>query len=225
MDINEINHDLQKFWDDYFNHAEPINFISELKVENKLDEVLKYLGDNANKILDIGTGLGYCLFMTKLLGKKMNYGLGIDTSTNAINSALKTCEIANIEGIDFVVADNSFLESLADNSYDGIISSNVLDVIPEEITNDIINQIKRILASNGLFILKLNFFLTEELIEKLKMEKIGENSYTLNGILRAVNYSSEEWIKKFDGFSVVLIDEYERIKNGPKDRIIVFRKL
>jgi len=226
LNIKELNNNLQKFWNDWFNDNEAkVIDLNEMKIDNKLDEYLKYLGDNSKSILDIGTGLGYCLIKARLLGSKVQYCLGVDTSINAINYAVKTCELSNINDIEFKVGGNSLLETLPNESFDGIICSNVLDVIPEETSTAIIEQIKRIMKPNGIILLKLNFYLTDELIEKLKMEKLNDNSYAINGILRGVNYRTETWINKFEGYSVVAINEYERIKNGPKDRVIVLKNL
>ena len=56
------------------------------------------------------------------------------------------------------------------------------------------------------------------------MEEIDKNTYTMNGIIRGMNLTNEEWIKRFSGFSLIKTDEYERIPNGPKDRIIILKK-
>lgn len=226
MNIDKLNKDLQYFWNDVFKKLKPekIN-LKEIKVENELDKAIKFIGDNAERVLDIGTGSGYALFNAKLLGNKIKYGLGIDSSENAIRFANETIELNNISGLDFKVEDHEYLKELKADSYDGIICSNVLDVIPKEIANKIISAIKRILKPNGYLLLKFNFYLTKEIIERTKMEEIAENMYSLNGILRGVNYTTKVWLKKFKDFEVIKEAEYDRVKKGPKDRVLLLKKI
>ena len=72
--------------------------------------------------------------------------------------------------------------------------------------------------------IKLNFFLTDEIIARIKMEEIAEDTYQINGILRGLNYDLETWLSKFDGFELIESTTFERIKDGPKDRVILLRK-
>ncbi len=226
MKVNEVNEKLKSFWNDFFEKLEPEAIKNEdIQIQNRLDELLKFIGDEAKSVLDIGTGSGYCLLVAKTLGKTIEYGLGIDPAKNAIDFAKKTCELSKIDTLDFKVGDHHLLEELEDESFDGIICSNVLDVIPEETSNEVIKHITRLLKPEGYLLLKFNFYLTEALIERLKMEKIAENSYAMNGVLRGVNHTSKEWIDKFAGYEVMEESEYERVKNGPKDRIILLKKL
>ncbi|MCF7924604.1 MAG: class I SAM-dependent methyltransferase [Candidatus Izimaplasma sp.] len=225
MNVKKLNSDLQNYWNNMFKKLKPekIN-LSEVKVKNELDEAFEFMGNNARSILDIGAGSGYALFTAKILGTKLSYGLGIDTSENAIRFAKKTCELSKIKGLNFEVGNESYLSKLENEAFDGIICSNVLDVIPEETSKQIIADIARLLKPNGFLLLKFNFYLTKDLIERIKMERIEKNVFTLNGILRGVNYTTEEWIRKFKKFKVVKQSEYDRIKSGPKDRVILLQK-
>jgi SAM-dependent methyltransferase len=226
MNENQMNIDLKQFWNNQFTKLEPtVIKTNEVKEENSLDKFLKYLGDHSEKILDIGTGSGYGLLTAKILGEKAKYGLGIDPSLNAINFLNKTCEMSDIKGICGQVGDHKILENELSESFDGIICSNVVDVVPEKTANEIIREIQRLLKPNGILVLKINFYLTEELIKKIKMEEVDTNAYAINGILRGVNYTLDEWINRFDGFEVIEREEYERIPNGPKDRVLLLRKL
>lgn len=225
MDINKTNVELQNFWNDQFRGLEPMEIKKEdIDATDKLDQYFKYVGDNAERILDIGTGYGFSLVTACVLGEKVKYGLGIDTSVNAINFINKTCEKSNIKGIEYRVGGVEELEKIEDESFDGIICSNVLDVIPTQTANEIIKNMIRILKKDGIILLKFNFLLTEDLIKKINMEKVEDNAYAINGILRGVNLETSAWIEKFPFFKTVKIDTYDRIKKGPEDRIIVLQK-
>ncbi len=66
--------------------------------------------------------------------------------------------------------------------------------------------------------------LTDELIVKLSMEEIDRNTYRKDGILRAVNLTTDQWIRRFPGYDVIETAYYARIENGPKDRILLLKK-
>ena len=72
--------------------------------------------------------------------------------------------------------------------------------------------------------LKLNFLLTEDIIKRTKAEEIAPNTYTINGVLRSYNLSTEDWIARFENFTLLKQTTYERIKNGPLDRVLLFQK-
>ena len=223
MNEKKLNNDLRDFWNQWFSKIEPekINH-DDVKVENELDQYLKELGDTCERVLDFGSGTGHCLITTKLLGNKIVYGLGIDSAENGVKYANDTCKLSNIENLDFKVGDQHLLKQYEENSFDGIVCSNILDVVPLITSNEIIDEIKRLLKPGGVLVVKLNFYLTKEIISKIKMEKITNNTYGKNGILRGLNFKTEEWIKKFNELHLIKKGEYERIKNGPKDRILMF---
>ena len=223
MNQNEENQKLIEFWNKYFRDLKPVMFDkSTIKVESVFDGFLKYIGDNCVNVLDIGCGVGSVLMATKILGKKIKNGVGIDTSANAIDFAKNTAELSNISNLEFINTDDSYLDKLVEYSFDGIICS--LDVIPYEKSEKIIKNITNILPPKGLLLLKLNFYLTDELISKIKMNKIDKNTYSFDGILRAVNLNSDEWISRFKGFKLLKKDEYQRSPNLPYDRIILLEK-
>lgn len=224
--LKEANEKLINFWDEWFKKVEPQKINpDDVKVGNELDQYLKELGDVSEKILDLGTGTGYGLLTAKLLGEKVKYGLGIDPAKNAINFIEKTCELSGIKDVEFRVGNHKNLNDFQDGYFDGIICSNVLDVVPEETSLEMIEEISRLLKPEGLFVLKINFYLTDELIKKIKMEEVDKNTYTINGIVRGLNFTVDEWVKKLKGFELVKTGAFERIKNGPKDRVLMLKKL
>lgn len=226
MNIKEENDKLIEFWNNGYKEYKPQAFSKEMfNVENTLDEYTVFIGDNAKTVLNYGCGFDFLLFEALYLGKTIKKGLGIDTSDNVINYNKGVCELSNINNLEFVKGGIEVLNKIEDNSYEGILVSNVLDVIPEKTSDEIIKELKRILKSGGYFLLKVNFYLTKELIERTKAVEVEPNSYAINGVFRSYNLSTEDWIKKFDGFDCLKTDEYARIENGPKDRIMLFKKI
>lgn len=222
--MNHKNISVQ-FWDTVFKDRNPLNINpKEVIVEHAFDAYLKQIGDTCQDVLDVGCGMGTSLMGAKCLGSTMKCGVGFDASKNAIIFADQTIKLSGITGLSFYNEDESFLKRLEDASYDGMICSNFLDVISKELSEDIIHEMIRILKPNGLLLLKLNFFLDASLIEKLNMELIDENTYQINGVIRAYNLSTEAWINRFDGFEVMAIDGYQRAQHLPKDRILLLKK-
>jgi ubiquinone/menaquinone biosynthesis C-methylase UbiE len=225
MDIKKTNQELMSFWDNFFNQYEPMTInAKDVKVENALDQYIKDVGDYANNILDFGSGIGQCIMMASLLGNKMTKGLAVDSSSKAIELLDKTLENSNIKGIETMVGTQKDLVSLPDHSFDGVLCSNVLDVVPFETSEEMIEEITRLLKPKGLLMLKLNFYLTEDIIKRTKAEEISKNSYTINGVLRSHNLTTEEWVERFKGFNLVKSDTYDRVKTGPLDRVLLLKK-
>lgn len=148
----------------------------------------------------------------------------MDASEHATTFANETARLSKIKGLTFHCSDESYFESIEDESYDGVICSNFLDVIHSELSEKIVLEIKRILKPNGYFLLKLNFYLNEPLIRKFKMIEIEQDTYQMNGVIRSYNLSTETWINKFNPLKVLSIDEYQRAEHLSKDRIILFKK-
>lgn len=225
--MNQFKEDekLQAFWDEASKGLEPIAVKQEdTDCSDTLSKYMKLMGDSCPKVLDIGVGLGDTLCSAKILGKKMSYGLGIDTSPNSIEFARKSALKSSLTGLDFKVGGHEVLASMEDGSFDGIICSNVLDVVSPQTSDVLVTDIKRLLRNGGLFFLKVNFFLDEEMISRTKAVNLGQGCYSIDGVLRSFNQESEYWIKKMEPLSLIKQDYYARVPNGPKDRIFLFRK-
>lgn len=225
MDVKKINTELQSFWDGFFKQYQAQTIQKEdVQVENDLDLYIKEVGDGCHNVLDFGCGSGYAILTARLLGSRMQKGLAFDPSKVAIETLNKTLELSKIEGIETLVASHEDLSSYQDSTFDGVLCSNVLDVVPLDTSTAMIEEIDRLLKPGGLLMLKLNFLLTEDIITRTKAEEIAPNTYTINGVLRSYNLSTEDWIKRFKNFKVLKQATYERIKNGPLDRVLLLEK-
>lgn len=226
MKKESIKEQVISFWNSHFQNLQPMAIKKEdIILDTPLDECLQILGDECSEVLDIACGNGLCLIETKLIGNKTKKGLGFDTSKNAIENAKEIVHLSNLDNLNFVTADEGFLSSLEANSYDGIFCSNFLDVVPDEISLKVIANIKRIHKPNGLLLLKLNFHLSYDLIAKLRMEKVTDNCYAINGVFRANNKSTDEWLSLFDGYKAIKITGFQRAPNLPEDRLLLLKKL
>lgn len=211
-----------QFWNEQFKNYKPVSIKKEeVTIESSFDKYLKIIGDQSKRVIDIGCGIGTCLMGSLCLGDKMTHGVGFDSSEHAISFANETSKLSGFNELEYITSDETYLDQLESNSFDGVICSNFLDVIPKELSDQIIKNIKRILKPKGLLLLKINFYLDEDKIEKFHMGKVEENTYEMNGVIRAYNLTTDEWLKRLDGFKLVSKDGYQRAPNLPEDRILL----
>lgn len=224
MDIKEVKQQSIKFWDDYFKQYPTFKIQkSDITIDTALDECLKFLGDHSESVIDIGCGEGLCLMEIALIGDKVKSCLGVDASLSAIEKGNEIVKLSEIKNIKFEQRDENFLKNIPSKSYDGIFCSNFLDVVPASISDVVIKEMLRIIKPRGYILLKFNFLLNQDLIEKLHMVEIEKNTYAMNGVIRAMNRSTEEWVSLFPNFDVMRIDEFERAPGLPKDRVILLQ--
>lgn len=225
MNIEEVKNQSIKFWDDCFKEYPTFKIQkSDITINTALDECLKFLGDHCEHIIDIGCGEGLCLMEIALIGDKVKSCLGVDAALSAIEKGNDIVKLSEIKNIKFEQGDENFLKDIPSQSYDGIFCSNFLDVIPASLSDVVIKEMLRIIKPRGYILLKFNFVLNPELIEKLHMVEIEKNTYTMNGVVRAMNRTTDEWVSLFPNFDVIRMDEFERAPNLPKDRVILLQK-
>jgi ubiquinone/menaquinone biosynthesis C-methylase UbiE len=226
MKKEQVIKGIVSFWDQHFENLQPMTITKgDISLDTPLDEYLKVLGDTCEEVLDVACGNGLCLIETKIIGEKIKKGLGFDSSKNAIENAKMIVSNSKIDNLNFIIGNDEYLNTLSDESYDGIFCSNFLDVIPDEISKRVIKNIKRIQKAGGLLLLKFNFYLSADLINKLRMEKVSDNCYAINGVFRANNKTTEEWLTFFPNYEVIKVCGYQRTPQLPEDRLILLRKL
>jgi SAM-dependent methyltransferase len=223
--MSDMTQTIIQHWNQHFTayEAKPVS-VSDLEVSNDLDRLLKHIGDTCESVLEIGSGSGYGLLVCGLLGTKATRLVGFDPAEAAIAYAQKVLDLSNITHIELHQSDHTFMESVPDRSMDAVISLNVMDVVEPEVSSYLIEQTRRVLKPGGLCLLKVNFYLTDALIERIGMEHLGDNRYALNGVFRGVNRTLADWQSLYAGFRTIETFEYERIPNGPKDRGLLMIK-
>lgn len=161
-----------------------------------------------------------------MYGESLEKAIGLDPSESAIKYMEETRKLSNFEKIEYKVGDSSSLATYDDESFDLIISSNVLDCIPPAEAKKAIKELVRLMNKEAIFFLKVNFYLEEEKAIKSGLKPIGNNCYEQNDVFRIGFFENEYWINLFEeeGLTLLKKDEFQRIPSGPKDRIFVFKK-
>lgn len=212
------------FWDGAFKEGQPSPLTAaDFQPSQKLNQDIFSYGKRAHKALDFGAGVDL-LFLEAALEGAAFEGLNLDPSEAATKLHQGYIDLSKVTTLHCQQGGLEGLSALPDGSFDLIVISNVIDVLPEEETGRIVNAVKRLLAPQGIFLLKTNFYLDDEMIQKRGMHLTDGKLY-VDGVLRAVNRTDESWIAQFGPLTLIDSYPYERILNGPKDRCFVFQNL
>ena len=210
----QINTELINFWNENIKISDeekkeitqtPNLDYKDLAPSIKLYEAIKLIKDN-NYILDYGCGNGWASIIAKREGvSKVD---AVDLGDNIIDTVKFFSKIFNTTINVFKINDN-WLKMQDGNIYDAIICSNVLDVIPQNTTKEIIKEFNRLLKEKGKLIVGLNFYMSKEEADSRGIELLDGNKLFVNDILRLVSLSDDEWVKEFSPyFNIVNLDHF-----------------
>lgn len=213
--MNKTNKDLLNFWNnfyklsnddvDYINNLDSSKYL-ELAPSLKQIEALR-LFNKSNYVLDYGCGNGWASIIMAKEGT--NKVLSVDLCENPINQLNILKKAYDVDNkVDAVLINDKWLENQKDNSFDGFFSSNVIDVIPLELSLKIIKEASRIIKDNSYAIFSLNYYIS---LEEMKLRKwhIENKSAFIDGVLRLTSLSDLEWSNIFkDYFEVLDIIHY-----------------
>ena len=102
-----------------------------------------------------------------------------------------------------------WLSSVPDGTFDGIICSNVIDVVPPETAGYIIKEFSRIAAVDAVVVIGMNYYMSLEKAVERGTELVDGNMVYVDGVLRLVSRPDEEWAEVFsEFFSVKKLDHF-----------------
>lgn len=182
------------FWNRVYSECTPVDLRTlTLTVEPTFDACLRLFGEKTKRVCDFGCGTGDILFQYAQYYPD-HYGIGIDESESGIAFANQTAKLSNYHNYKFIVGDTDTLSEFQDGEFDGIILSNVLDVMPERISNETVQALNRILKDQGYWFIKLNPFYSRDEIKEMDYQEIGMHMYVEDGVLRLRQESTLYWI-------------------------------
>lgn len=215
MKKNDDLNNLIKFWDERFiltdeikeeikeydKNKDYINLAPSQKLVDACKELAKY-----EKVLDYASGYDWAsIIMAKNGCKEI---VSADTSKNSKVLADYYSHYFEVNDyVNHLVINEDWLYNLENNSFNGIICSNLFDVIPVEITLKIIKEFSRIITKDGLVVIGLNYYLD---INKIpKVENKPKNYLYLEGVLRLVSLTDEEWTDLFNEyFDIIKLEHF-----------------
>ena len=178
-----------ELWDDIFSKEETVLPKKRETGNVEFDKGLAWLTDGAVSVLDFGCGNGTALFLCNKYGTDTH--IGIDLSSQAINSAIKKSKQVKNGDFQFICGGIEALKSIQDESVDSVILSNIIDNLYPDEAISVLEEIRRILKKNGKLLVKLNPFITDEQIEEYGIRRISGN--LLDDGMLLWNNTNEEW--------------------------------
>lgn len=214
------------FWDTVFTMSEEDkeketaeidadNDWKSLAPSEKLFQAAASLGIR-HKVLDYGCGHGWASIIAAKSG--CPDVTGVDVTASGIDMAdfyLKLFHVDEHAHVRHVSTE--WITQEPTKTYDGFICSNVLDVIPSEVAAFILEQAARIVTDDASIIIGLNYYDVPHEDESRHISvKFGNHIY-VDGILRMVSRTDEEWCSIFEKYFVVEKLEHFAWPGEPKE--------
>ena len=192
---------LVEYWDRVFAEREEElrpeelgDGLAELAPSIKQFDALLSLKEK-ERVLDYGCGDGWASLIMAANGTKRVVSCDV-----APSSIVRLSERLNALGfrdvIEPMLIDERWLSKQEDESFDGFFSSNVIDVVPLEMAEDIVKETSRVVKKGSPVIFSLNYFASPEDMKKRGFHVEGHQVY-IEGILRLTALTDEEWMDIF----------------------------
>lgn len=204
---------LLNFWNQTFSFDSPYKVESKWCTEEPFNSLIKQGLLNAKSVLDYGSESGWGLFELYFTSP-FEEGLGIDLSENGVKVGNESAKLSKLDDkIKFKQGDFSLIKN---KKFDFISMINVLDVVPDEVTNELIINLAQTLNKDKYAFVGINHIFTEDEIQRLNFEMNGHYIYK-DGILRCNQKTIDEWKSLFSPFfDIVYAGNYCLTSNESK---------
>lgn len=196
-----------------------------LAISMQLAQFVKENLAGCKKVLDYGCGEGWAgMSLCKQSCKDVTC---VDLAENAIETVKYLAKLHGInEGFAAMAVSQDWLGAQPPESYDGVVCTCVLDVVPSEICKGIIKNLAKVCKKGATAVIGLNYY--AEPVDKPEKNiyiKNGNELY-LDGILRMVTRTDSEWEQLFSPyFDVEKLEYYAwNSETEPKRRMFVLKK-
>ena len=199
--------------------------LADLAISKTLAEFVRTALKGKNKVLDYGCGEGRAGMSIYKQGCRDV--TCVDVAAGAVETVKYIADLADIgEGFCAHSIDADWLGTVADNTYDGIVCTNVIDVVPGEISGYIAQHLGRILSPDGTAVIGMNYYKDLSADPGANVEIKNGNEVYMDGILRMVSRTDDEWRSIFEKyFKVEQLEYYAwNSETVPKRRIFVLKK-
>ena len=158
--------------------------------------------------LDYGCGNGWAGIIAARSGCKCV--TCADPAPNACETAACLAKLFRAEeSVHTVCVTEDWLAGVPEGSYDGIFCSNVLDVVPPEMSDEIIKNLARAACPGAKVTVGLNYYLPPEQAAEKGMELKDGCALYLDGVLRLVTRTDEDWRERLGRyFTVERLDRF-----------------
>ena len=201
---------LQAFWNQAFfipeeekeaARREGAGSPEEMAPSEKLFRAACGLGSR-KKVLDYGCGNGWASIAAAKSG--CPDVTAADPAPNAVEAARFTAELFGVsEQVHPVCGAGEWLRSVPAETYDGLICSNVLDVVPPETAEEILRALAEAVTPDAEIVIGLNYYLSPEAAAEKGISLTDGRLLYQDGVLRLVSRTDEEWAAFFAPFFTV----------------------
>ena len=229
MDTRQTNKNLVDFWEKALSLTEEER--EELLKEKSLDykdfvssdkvyQAILSLKECKN-VLDYGCGSAWASII--LAKEGCAHIDAFDMSDGIVDAAKFYTKLFNVaKQVQVSKITTDFKKSLKPGSYDGLVCINVLDVVTDEVSDEIIKFFHSALSLDAKIIVGTNYYLSKE-DAALKGIELEEGKYIFrDGILRLNSLSNEEWEAKFLPYFEIEDIKYYAWPNEPKETRRIF---
>lgn len=195
---------VKNFWNTAFamEKAEKQNVESSVDRENDWkglapsEKLLRAAGSlgKCGKMLDYGCGRGWAAVIAAKNG--CENVIAVDVSANAAEAAAFHAKLFGVEeSVTVRHVSDEWLATVPEDTYDGIFCSNVLDVIPEAVAENILANFERIACAGSSVVIGMNYYMEPKNDQEKKLVVKNGNYVYLNDVLRLVCRTDDEWME------------------------------
>ena len=167
----------------------------ELAPSEKLFRAAASLADR-KKVLDYGCGNAWAALIAAKSG--CPDVTAADMAPGAVRAAEFLASVCGAEEqVHATLIDEDWLKNVPAGMYDGLICSNVLDVVPPETAEGILRELARVAAPDAAVIIGLNFYRPPETAAQRGTALEDGCKLYEDGVLRLVSRSDGEWEQIF----------------------------
>lgn len=220
--IDKYNEDLVEFWNSsiFISEEDRKEFASYkeedyiyLSPSEKLTNAVFFLKD-CKHILDYGCGNAWMSIIASKCGAKNV--LAVDIIPNGIETAKAYANAFKCDGLKIELVDTNWIKNTKEE-FDGVICNNVIDVLPLETSIEIIKDLARITSKDGHVIIGMNYYISPEAAASRNMVLVEEKYLFVNGILRLLSLSDDQWKEIFSPYFEIEKLEYFAWPNEKKE--------
>lgn len=173
----------------------------ELAPSEKLFRAAEMLG-RRKKVLDYGCGNAWASVIAAKSG--CEDVTAADPAAGAIDSAGFFADLFGVsDRVHAVCVPGDWLKNVPSGTFDGFLSSNVLDTVPPETATEILREAARTVTDDADVIIGLNFYLSPEKAAEKGMTLADGCRVYLDGVLRLVSHTDAEWAELFSPYFTV----------------------
>ena len=204
------NQTLVAFWDQAFAipeeekeaaRREGVGPLEAFAPSEKLLNAVSAFGTKKN-VLDFGSGNGWASIAAAKNG--CPDVTAADPAANAADAAAFLAELFGVsDRVHPVCGGADWLKTVPAETFDGLICSNVLDVIPPETAAEILKELARVAAPDAGIVVGLNYEMTPEAAAEKGLALTDDRTVYLDGVLRLVSRTDGEWAALFAPFFTV----------------------